>query len=332
MKTCQLFLFTAALISLAGCRMAPTKTAEREPQAVDDGENRPKTWVRYHSRHIEGNEVPLVIIQAFKNKKLVMFGEMHGTNEMPAYAAAVITHTARKYPNIYVGLEFPPEIQPNIDQYMKTGDARFLKSTKFFNDPALHSGRGSQAMVGLLNELRKAGDIRVFCFDMPPSKKEGRETLMAKKILSVISEVNSPKMVKLLEENKKQEALRPIRDRRNLDPMFFVFTGNIHSRLTPGWPDNPEAPTMGSELNRLTNGGLNEENVMSILFRYQSGTAWNCQMINGRLDCGQQLLQESRSSYTDMIDDSRYFLKERELTDGHNYTIFMREVTASNPF
>lgn len=330
----QISKLVTVLVFLSGCRSVPPASTDtfREPQAVDDGQNRPQTWVRFHFRHIEGNEVPLILTQTFKNKKLVMFGEMHGTNEMPAYAAAVIKQTARKFPNIYVGVEFPVEIQPNIDQFMKTGDPRFLKSTKFFNDPTQHSGRGSQAMVAFLNELRTAGDVRVFCFDMQSTKKENRETLMAKRVLSVIAEINSPKMAKLLEENKKHEAELPIKARRNLDPLVFVYTGNIHSRLTPGWPGSPDAPTMGSELIRLTNGEMNEDNMVSIQFRYEKGSAWNCMMDNGRIDCGPRLLQQPRSQYTDSIDDSRYYLKERELTDGHNHAIFIREITASHPF
>lgn len=330
----QFPMLFAAFISIAGCRTAPPVVTEpvRDPQAVDDGENRPQTWVRYHSRHIEGNEVPLVMTGEFKKKRLIMFGEMHGTNEMPAYAAAVIAQTARKYQNVYVGIEFPVEMQQNVDKYMETGDARWLKSTKFFMDPTYHSGRGSEAMVGFLNELRKAGPVQVFCFDMPPSKKEGRDTLMAKRIMSVMNDWNSPKMAKLFEEKKKDEALAPIRSRKIVDPIMFVYTGNIHSRLTAGWEGDPNAATMGSELIRLSNGELNEQNIMSIRFRYEKGTAWNCMQENGRIDCGRRVMQEARSRYTDTIDDNRFYLPERELVDGHNYSIFMREISASNPF
>jgi hypothetical protein len=318
-------------LTIAACRSVP-QPSDRAPQSMEENADQPKNWVRFHSQRVDGNEVRLRIINSFKGKKLVMFGELHGTKEMPAYTAAVVAQAAKKFQNVYVGLEFPVEVQKNIDRYMANGDIRALKETKFFTDPNFHSGRGSEAMIAMLNDLRKIPNIHVFCFDLG-SSREARDTAMARRIISVINSLNSPKIAKTLQDDRDNEALVPIRNRRIIDPLIIVHTGNIHSRLVPGYGSQPNMPTMGSELIRLTSGKLNEENVMSILYRFEKGTAWNCQADEQRhIDCGTRVVQEPPDTYNSSNDDDRYFLNERELTDGHNYTMFIRDISASPPF
>jgi hypothetical protein len=318
--------------TMTACRSTPPPS-DRAPQSMEENAAQPKTWVRFHSQRVDGNEVRLRMINSFKGKKLVMFGELHGTKEMPAYTAAVIAQAAKKFQNVYVGLEFPVEVQKNIDRYMANGDIRALKETKFFTDPYFHSGRGSEAMIAMLNDLRKIPNVHIFCFDGQGSKREARDTAMARRILSVIDDLNSPKMAKALQADRDNEALAPIRNRRIIDPLIIVHTGNVHSRLTPGYGSKPNAPTMGSEMIRLSGGALNGENVMSILYRFEKGTAWNCQVDEHRqIDCGTRVIQEPEDTYNNSNDDGRYFLIERELSDGHNYTMFIRDISASPPF
>lgn len=265
----------------------------------------PSQYIEKHAVNIQGN-LPSQLFSAIGNKRLVLLGEVHGTNELPDLGLQIITKLAEQKP-LLVGLEFPIELQPQIDQFMKTGDLNILKELKFFTDAEYHSGRGSIAMVNLLVSLRGLPSVSVFCFDTRFGLNGNtRDTQMAINILNVAA--------------------------RQPDKSMLVYTGNLHSRLTPGAPWDPNFKTMGAEVLGLSEGQFTLENSESINLRYDQGSAWQCIQASGKIVCEERSFGPGNSTYATAVPFDSYFLEEPGLTDGHQNSLFIRVVSASPPF
>ena len=104
--------------------------------------------------------------------RLIMIGEMHGTNETPALVARLIALRAREEP-VLVGLEISADEQPAVDAFLRSGGGSSardkLLAGAHWNRP-MQDGRSGQAIVQLLEAirlLRHAGRrIDVVCFDL----------------------------------------------------------------------------------------------------------------------------------------------------------------------
>lgn len=285
----------AMVLALAGLIFCPLTHAATSAE-----------YIQEHAITIT-DDLPAQLVSAMDGKRLVFLGEVHGTNEFPDIALRLIAKLAAKKP-LLVGLEFPTDIQPQIDRFMKTGDSNILKQTKFFTDANYHSGRGSVAMVNLLAALRNLPGVSVFCFDIPFGfDGKNRDTKMAENILA----------------EAERQPNRPM----------LVFTGNLHSRLVPGAPWDPDYVTMGSEVLRLSAGRFTLKNSESIHLRYDQGSAWQCiQEQDGKIACNERSFGPGNSVYATAVSYDRFFLREPDLTDGHQDTLFLRIVSAAPPF
>lgn len=96
---------------------------------------------------------------------LVIFGEQHGTTEIPAFVGDVALAAARKAP-VHVGLELPVDDEPG--------------KTPLWHGPAQY-GVNSRAMLGLIERLRAAG-IDVYFFDDRSLGMDHRDETMARVI------------------------------------------------------------------------------------------------------------------------------------------------------
>ncbi len=83
------------------------------------------------------------------DRRLILLGETHGTNEMPELTGELVNQLSHDY-RVNVGIEYPSDMQRAVDQFMATGNESVLLATKFFQNPSYHSGRGSRAMVAFL--------------------------------------------------------------------------------------------------------------------------------------------------------------------------------------
>jgi hypothetical protein len=93
---------------------------------------------------------------------LVIFGELHGTNEIPAFVGDVAVAAARKG-RVHVGLELPVGDEPG--------------KTALWHGPAQY-GVTSQAMLRLIERLRSAG-IDLYFFDDRSLGIDRRDETMA---------------------------------------------------------------------------------------------------------------------------------------------------------
>jgi hypothetical protein len=86
---------------------------------------------------------------------LTIFGEIHGTSEIPAFFAGVACHAAQGSREVVVGLEIPDTLQGQVDRFLESGgaaaDVEALVQGEFWT---YDDGRSSKAMLALLDRLR----------------------------------------------------------------------------------------------------------------------------------------------------------------------------------
>ena len=94
--------------------------------------------------------------RAFATSRLVMFGEVHGTREMPTFVGDAACHAVRHFGEVTVYLELREDSQPLIDTMAAGGDGTDLRLWM----SKVGYGIGSEAMFDLLRRMRgltKAG-------------------------------------------------------------------------------------------------------------------------------------------------------------------------------
>jgi len=115
---------------------------------------------------------------------LVVFGELHGTHEVPAFVAAAAERAAATGP-VALALELPDALQPGVDAYLATGDraALLARPHEFWS---WRCGRGGEALFELLARVRALPDARVVCCDGTWPTAQARDAGMAGAILAGI--------------------------------------------------------------------------------------------------------------------------------------------------
>lgn len=267
----------------------------------------PSEYIRANAIELSDLKVPPQVTSILLRSHLLLVGDFHGTNEIPQIVYAIADKLADQS-KLRIGFEFPIDIANKIKLFMKTGDRNILRQTRFFQDPAYHSGKGSLQMVALLEKLRSVSNVEIFCFDVPDgdsSDSAQRETKLAENVLRAY---------------RQKPTVRTV-----------IFTGNIHSRIVKGAPWDSNYPTMGSEIIRLSTGKDDLSTISSVLIRPGSGSAFLCQMQDGNVRCGPTAITTSNADYFSTL-AADYFLKEPEVTNGHPLSIILHKITASMPF
>lgn len=149
-----------------------------------------------------------------------MVGDMHGTEQAPAFLEALVCHVLAKGHGVLLGVEMPVSEQRALDAFLGNAApdarARFLASP--FWHRALQDGRSSVAMLRMLTRMQtwiQAGEpIRVAAFD--PSVVEGRDANARDAGMSA--------------------SLRPAAAGLRPNEKLVVFVGNAHARKVEGSP------------------------------------------------------------------------------------------------
>ena len=92
------------------------------------------------------------IFENIKEKEVVIFGEMHGTHEIPIILSLFLKK-ASDFFDFDVLFEFPINFQKEIDDFFRSGDINILKSMDFFNNKDNNDGRNSLEYLNLINDL-----------------------------------------------------------------------------------------------------------------------------------------------------------------------------------
>ena len=109
------------------------------------------------------------MIDLIKGKKVIMFGETHGTKKMPKFLAKFIINELKDF-DIIVALEIPKEYENKIDEYFKEGKGKWSFATKDY--------------YNLIKRL-KSNNIKIAFIDGYITSQEEKEENLAKEILNI---------------------------------------------------------------------------------------------------------------------------------------------------
>jgi len=184
--------------------------------------------------------------------RTVLFGDWHGTEELPAFFGEAVCRVAAGGLPVLVGLELPRDEQARVERFLATGDEREASAALLegrFWRREYQDGRSSQAMaalLGRLRQLRRAGlPIDLLLFDVPQEATAPDRDLKMAGELAAWAHARS-------------------------ETLLMVQAGNFHTRTTVGAPWDPKAEPMGWYLRKA---GLR---VKALDCGGPQGTAWSC--------------------------------------------------------
>ena len=193
-----------------------------------------------------GSALPAVLLEP---GGVLLFGEIHGTQELPAFFGEAVCWTSGALP-VQAGLEIQRTEQARVDAYLASSgspaDVEALTAGQFWTTRG-QDGKSSHAMVALLERFRllklEGRPIEVFLFDLGESEDvSARDRTMAETIAA--------------------------RVREHPDALTMALTGNVHAQKDKGVPWNPELVPMGWY---LVDAGVK---VRSLNHSTPAGTAW----------------------------------------------------------
>jgi hypothetical protein len=184
---------------------------------------------------------------------VVLLGEIHGTNESPAFVGEIVCHALRAGLPVTVGLEIPGEEEPRFAAYLDSAgtaaDREALLAGAFWQD-AYQDGRRSEAMLGLVERLRQL-------------RKQGAKVRLV--LLDVTGASSGQERDRAMAERLKAAAGGAPAD------LIVTLTGNIHNRTVQGTPWDASYEPMGYLVAR--DSALHP---LSLDVSYTGGTAWTC--------------------------------------------------------
>jgi len=138
--------------------------------------------------------------------RVIMVGEMHGTNEPAQFVTSLAKLFTRKGDSVSVGLEIPSE---QMASFTSSHTDSSIYRSDFFYRPAAEDGRGSFAWAKLVSALKNNKSVQLFFYDMNNSqgKPYQRDSFMYVNI-------------------KKQILLHP-------GWKVITISGNAHCRISP---------------------------------------------------------------------------------------------------
>jgi hypothetical protein len=233
-----------------------------------------------------------------KSNNVLLFGEIHGTAEAPAFVADVVCLAGAKRLPTLLAIEWPAEMTPALAGYIGgAGGARAQRA--LIDHPAWtgvrQDGRRSAAMLQLIERARllrqSGGDVTIASFSEAVNNSVARDSAMARTLAKIVA--------------------------ANRGRLIVALTGNIHSRLTIGTPFDPSYRPMGFMLEPQ----LESRSLWGLNMTYETGAAWMCQA-----SCGPTPLKGSTSLSRNTI---RTFA--RPDADGYNALYGVGKITPSAP-
>jgi hypothetical protein len=201
-------------------------------------------WKEYIAKHAlslgKDLELDSSHYNSFKNYRLIMMGEMHGTLEPAKMVEQLAKLLLLREDSVSIGLEIP---EKEMSVFLRKPTEKNLKESHFFSKPN-EDGRNGRAWFELVKYCMNEPRIHIFFFDNAVSSDVPRDSIMYLEI-------------------KKQAILHP----KN---KILTISGNIHNQLIT----RNGSKTMGAYLSTdsLT---FPKENICSIYHYYAEGTMLN---------------------------------------------------------
>lgn len=187
----------------------------------------------------------------WKAGDVVLFGEIHGTAEIPAFVSLIACRALQRGIPVRIGMESYKEEQERLDAFVSSGDKATqdaLLQGEFWTRP-VQDGRSSIAHFGLIQWAQRAKKdkqkIDVYSFDSERSQQQAeRENNMANQII----------------EQQKQAP----------EALHLILVGNFHARTKVGAPWDPSLVWMGVLLAKAL------PSLTALNVSYSNGEAWVC--------------------------------------------------------
>lgn len=127
-----------------------------------------------------------------KNKQIILFGEMHGTKEIPEMLTSFFVDLSKKE-DFNIALEVPLEFQKEIDSFLDIGEINILKKMSFFSKEECSDGRNSLEYIRLMQKIHEINlsrdkKIKIFCIDPAASNQDEKERGLAHKVFELSEE------------------------------------------------------------------------------------------------------------------------------------------------
>jgi hypothetical protein len=243
------------------------------------------------------------IAQRWPDARVLVLGELHGTQEAPALAAALARRLAGDGP-LLLGVEIPQAEQDRLDAWLVSDGAPAARAALLAGEfwqraPGRSDGRRSQAMLALLEALRRLRSehpgLRLLAFDRTDPGAT-RDASMAQVLRTA---------------HAAAPAVR-----------LLVLTGNYHARLraphsasVDGKPHTPPPPMAGL---------LDATGLVTIDVGARRGAFWACM----RQRCGPHELQAWPAAEHEA---ARAELREQDPRDGYHARLELPRYRVSPP-
>lgn len=205
-------------------------------------------------------EVTTATRKAMSGVKMLLLGELHGTNEVPEFALTLACQLAAEGSKVVLALEMPASTQPAIDLLMESGGTKSeeLLTTPFWSK-TMPFGVSSSAMFGLLRQVATQPavyrDISVLAFD-PPLQT-----------VSTDSPQSPARITQVREDGMAQNLMKSVA--RNPEAIHVIVVGNLHATRQIGSRNNP--------LHRPLAAILAEKlPMLNFTVAHAGGKAWVC--------------------------------------------------------
>lgn len=162
------------------------------------------------------------LLHACAVRRLVIVGEEHGSNEVPALVGAMVRQAVMERP-VRLGLEVPSAMQAALDGYLRSSgnadDRAMLLRGRFWK---VRDGRSSRAMLQLIDDVRalRAQGADVDVFAMVPDHVDGQAIEKAGGYTS-------------FKETGMAEHIRHELHGLASNGLVIALMGNYHSRYAP---------------------------------------------------------------------------------------------------
>ena len=233
----------------------------------------------------------------------LLLGEMHGTEQSPAFLANAVCLALKAGLPVTVALEIPREETSRIDAFLSSAggekDREALLAGPFWRAD-YQDGRRSCAMFALLERLRQLHEsgnpVRAELLDraVPPPSSVERDRRLA-------------------------EALGEAFD-KTPEGVVIGLLGNVHTRIRRGVPWDPDYETAGSVLLQQKP----ELHVTALDVSYRGGEAWTCLTAEAS-SCEIRTIQGRPESPAEGIEIYP------EIANGHNGVYYVGDLHASPP-
>jgi len=242
-----------------------------------------------------------------------VIGELHGTQQAPAFAASAVCLALSRGESVVLGLEMSVFQQERLDAFLASdgGDAAraaLLNGSRFWGGDR-QDGRRSVSMFALIERARMrradgaalevvgldAGPMTAAEFEAVP-RIEHRPRVMTRNTLAAMEQADR----------------------------VIVLVGSIHARANPLEFRGRIQPTIGSL------GG--PDLIASIQTLYATGEAWNCRLPEG----AQELSCQVHPAGSDSLAGPPRVLSAAErsevpFSEHYQYAVFLGPATASPP-